>query len=1373
MNQEKDIITKDFGAINAIKGYRKQFLYTLYRILNDRDNNLVFQPEGLFEDLDIKNNKGEYIETIQIKSTQGTLNFSDLFSSKDSFFKRAKTAANNENITIKLVCFGKLSEELKDRSFARIKKKLQRKGFSDSQIDKICSKYSYEEVSEVELREEILSIIKSIELFSNPEVTIDLLLFWLYQIAEKQLSVTTRDFVKQLNLIGKYLNARVDFNASFGNVIQPLELKEFSHENIELYKEGFYYGVSAKFEHILAGVDIERTDKLLEVQTAFSKSNIVFIHGASGQGKSTLAYRFIKNNLSQFSAFELKLSSSSTDVLRAVNSLEELCKGLKFPVLLYIDVLPQYTFWGELVKELYDKANISLLITIRQEDWNSLAVEHHYNFADVELNFNKNEAQLLYSHLSKHKPDLKFVDFEESWRHIGEHSPLLEYVYLITQGETLKSRLKQQIRRIQEKVESKSTKDIEILRFVCLADSLNARVNYKNIVAKLDISNATYYIDFFQKEYLIQLSDNKQFLIGLHSVRSKIISEILFDDDIYSDKFSYIDRLLGFIHENDLHTFLLNAFDINYNINQCIFSLSKISFNTWTGYLYTLKALIWKGIYDYIFQKNTEYFDALYDSFKVGWFIFLKTDFSGLRKEESIINLIKTFPNDEVTKTSILEKFNSINNQFSPKEDIYKYCKDWVQDGTEFSGQSKGNKDWENLGELVFWCGELNLNPKINITFDDIFKYFEASQSVYPISSLLLGLKHFNYLSETEIIQLEELFVQTTRETYNIAEFELSKENVNTKYFFSLLEDESEKIEEKLSKNSFNERSMEIQNLLRKAFSGRKHFEIRGYGYNVFNIDIPDATFKSMPIENLPLSYLTQLNALIINLYNYKLRVNTWKDYVEKLIEERKAYLEALLLLKKGIILYFKNNKVGIDFFINHEKIIKDKISGNENPFPKCAVDKWGYQAETIKKETKEINLSTESNEQLNYVLTKLERLKSSQDDYFRTSSNFINQSFTAITNTIQKLLNPEFEPENDNINNVSEINLFDSLVHLLTYHEEFKTHFSKFGKQHELNSLEKSETNTLFELISLWKAFLYSPYRSNKNASRMANLNFELTKTQLLMRINKAFLKQKKESGSILKITTEREDKSLVLQVYASSGTYLSSLGDCLEFVIDVFSDMWHSSIKSLITKLNFEKVVIVPLFSGNPLNNKHVEIPIFRIDSIKEKLNSGDPIDNIFEIFDFPTDIRNELLESERLIPWDEQIMEIKYYEQLMGLVHSVKLIVGQIMELNQEFKNLDKQGQVILSRYQEKANHTFVKLLSENETGIEAILKFTQLYDELSELKEPIANSFVLIKELVQTSDYHKFPMIDLTRHIEILENYYMHFSELLIDEFLEEE
>jgi len=181
-------------AINAIKGYRRQFLYTLHRLLNNTDNDLVFEPEGFFEDLDIKDHKGNIIETIQVKNTSGTLVFSDLFSKKDSFYKRARKSVGLGVKTVKLVCFGNLSDELKDKTLQRISKKLIKKGFKEGQITNIANNYEFEIITEDSLRQAIISNIEKFENFINPVITLDLLLFWIYKVAERRLPITTKEF---------------------------------------------------------------------------------------------------------------------------------------------------------------------------------------------------------------------------------------------------------------------------------------------------------------------------------------------------------------------------------------------------------------------------------------------------------------------------------------------------------------------------------------------------------------------------------------------------------------------------------------------------------------------------------------------------------------------------------------------------------------------------------------------------------------------------------------------------------------------------------------------------------------------------------------------------------------------------------------------------------------------------------------------------------------------------------------------------------------------------------------------------------------------------------------------------------------------------
>ena len=67
----------DGDATGAYRGYRRQALYTLYRILTD--NIAKFQPEGK-EDLAIFQDTGQLSEIVQVKSyshalTPGSVNY--------------------------------------------------------------------------------------------------------------------------------------------------------------------------------------------------------------------------------------------------------------------------------------------------------------------------------------------------------------------------------------------------------------------------------------------------------------------------------------------------------------------------------------------------------------------------------------------------------------------------------------------------------------------------------------------------------------------------------------------------------------------------------------------------------------------------------------------------------------------------------------------------------------------------------------------------------------------------------------------------------------------------------------------------------------------------------------------------------------------------------------------------------------------------------------------------------------------------------------------------------------------------------------------------------------------------------------------------
>ena len=1353
------------GAVHAIKGYRRQFLYTLYRLLKERNSEYIFEPEGFFEDLDIKDQSGSILETIQVKNTSGTLVFSDLFSKSDSFYKRAKKATNSDVKVVKLACFGNLSEELKDKSLEKIKNKLVKKGFRENQISKIADVYDFEIVLETEIQNYIIDQIKGIDCFIDPEITIDLLLFWLYKIAEKRISITSKEFVEQLNLIGKYASERIDFHKNFGSTIKPLEIKEFSKENHEKYQEGFYIGVSAKYEHILADVDIKRVKWLQELKESFNKNSVVFIHGASGQGKSSLAYRYLKESQSQFASYELKLTNNYKEVLETINSLEALCKGLDFPVILYIDVVSQYLYWQEVIKELYDKSNLHFLITIRQEDWNRLSIEHQFSFTDIELNFDKSEAQQLYIKFSKYKPDLKFISFEESWEQVGENSPLLEYVYFITQGFTLKSRLKEQLRLIQEKVESKGTKEIEILRFVSLSDSFNSKINYKELIQYLQIDNPLLYIEYFEKEYLLQLSSDKMYLTGLHPVRSQIIADILFDNEGFINRTDYINKSISLVHEEDLHIFLLSSFNSGYNIKDCLTALSTTKLKSWSGYNNVYKALLWKGVFDYIFIDNLKAFEEFYLTYSDAWSLFLDLDYGNSRKAEALVDLIKSFHKEKEHQEQAIKICRELNDKLTPLDKTYRYCIAWLKKDFNFPSNGTNIKDWQAFGEFLFRISIIKLSQfNIPLVFNDVINFFESTSAVETMATVLLGMKESQIFSDINFNILESIFIQKLRTKYNIVKFQITEGHIHTQYFFDIVDFESENS----VKNPFHEKTLEIQNIIRRAFPKEQEYEIKGFGYNFLELEnLPDDTYKCMPRENLPISLVTEQNALVINLFNNSKRLKSWQNYVELVISNRKILVNTLASLMKGLITYFKDNSKGINYLIENEIKIKESVNSFIFSLPLCAVDKWGYKGE---KNEIPLDNKTENLQEHNLSHQKFNDLQETRRDYFSYSRNFINQSFMAITDTIHKINGPKYEFKDKNLNNVTEVNLFDSALNLFKYQSHFSKCFEKFTVPHELKQLIKKEADTITDLLTIWKEFLYSPYRISKQSSRKANLTFELTKNQLLQKIYSELIKTVNQIGIAINVNTDVEEKRLIMLVETTADNYIESIGACVDIAINVFSSMHHTSIKNLLTKLNFETLSIVPLFKSHPINNKYFELPLYRIDKVKELIYSEQENINIFEIFQFPSDINKNILHKENLLPWNERIPKLLTYEKIMGIASSMKLICQQYYKLIEDFGDVDELGSELLSKYKFKIINHFNSIIEEEHSNQQGLFTDSNLETSLIETMNDCIVKITSHLNDLSVNKMSDFNIELITDCSSILETNYLHYSEILIENYL---
>lgn len=1327
------------GAKSALKGYRTQFLYSLYRILTDYTKGYTFCVEGKYEDLDILDNQGNFLESIQVKNKQTSLSFSDLFSSKDSFFRRTlKLIQNNDNVKVKVVSFGYVSNDLIDKN--RLSKKLKKKNFNDSSIKQIIDCYEEPEiVDESTIEKAILDKLKTLNIFTDPRIALELLLFWIYKSGENQIKIDSISLLDDLNRIGKFLTEQNAFHSHYGNTIIPIKTKNLENENLEKLREGFFYGISAKYEHILADLDVLRNDKLYNIRDCFEKSNIVFIHGASGQGKSTLAYRYLHDFIDSSVVYELKISNDLNEVRQIINSLDALCKGLKFPVMVYLDVKPQNEYWNDILKELSNKTNLQFLITIRQEDWNKTVLGEEFDFDDIELNFNKIEAKVIYEFLSEYRTNLKFTDFEESWIEFGNKGMLLEYVYLINQGDKLKIRLENQINRLEN--ETKTT-ELEILRYVCLSDSFNAKIDYRKVINLLNVDNglSNSYIKLLEKEYLLKFDDDKKYLTGLHSIRSKILNEIFFEDNDYLEVADYIKNSIALIDEQDLHSFLLNSFENGLNVEELLNVLNEYKFTNWIGYLNTSRALIWKGVQDFIFKKNKEVYDHLYNEYRGFWNFIIPYDYSGV-SDGAFHTLFEQYIPDEVNND-----IKKIQSKFTPKSDVYDYLSRWLT-SCEFCEVSETHKNsLKYLGEFLFYIGNLNLAEKLQVRLKeqmiiDLVK--DEQNSIENSSILLLGLQVYQYPSDEFIQQIADITVKKLREKYNIIYLN-NDSDLECLYFFDLFQYEEDKAEE----NFFHKTSINVINILRYIFPFKNKYSIRGIWKTFSGIELPyDPSVKNIERKNLPIPYLVEINVLLNSLYSYQYRPDNWSDYSSLIHKQRTTYNELSKELIRSFIQYFRKN----DYSLFGEIItkIEDELKSLRTvQLPKNISDKWGYISEGQTKASMIEVDSNSNNEHLNkrIAIRRFKNYRDAQRDYFSSLENFLNQIGENILSIYK--IRVRGEVLEDYKPNQITYNIKNSIIKYSSFNEEFNKHFEKYFDSLLRKKIERTEMENVKVLFFCWKQFLNQKDRVNPKVFKNVNKAFTDTKTNLTKRIKRERQKIFDETGLSYTVEiTEDVQKKMVLTCEIDSEIYLGSI----LFARDLVQKTLNSddfSLKGIIVELNVDSVVYVPLFMGRALNRFAIEIYTHNLDKEID--------DNWYSYVNFLYSIENDVIKHLSLEFWNEEIDYIKDFEGVMGEISNLKEFINQIKHL--KLIDKDNSGELILNTYTSKISNVLksrIDSVKNNLKRLEPNFDDKELYNELNKIFNN-NNPIGVINDLEEIQN--------------MLIEIYHSFSQKLIDEFI---
>lgn len=1187
------------GATASYRGYRKQALYALSRICSNSPQHF-FQPEK-YEDLTIFDDTSKVLEVIQVKDYSDPLSISDFSSpdKSDSFFRRSlQLVKEHPAANIKIVSFGPIGKEMADAwngdKSARelIRKKLNKHGFTPQEADKLFICVSIHKEDEERLTDQILSDIRKSLAGIDPASTLDLLHFWLFRASENKEVITYGGLKEKVNSVGRYLAERATHHREWFTSIVPLEDNIIREDERDTLAKEFYQGIGTQYRHILSGFDVRRQDKLRAIDFALNNKRVVVIHGASGQGKSTLAYRYLHDFFPEQWRFEIRLVENRQHALQIARALEGHARAINVPMVVYIDVSPRDIGWSDLVKELSIQKNIYVLVTIREEDFRRTYISRSdFDFETIELTFNETEAIEIFESLTAVQRSGHFLSFDEAWKRFGSKGPLLEFVYLVTQNEALQDRLRSQIARLQDLVrEGKfGRNEIKMLRMVAVASAYDARLAIEPLCRYLDLIEPSRTIELFESEFLLKQSSDKRNIEGLHPIRSSIMSEFLTDDS--SNPWLEVAlECLPIIVEDDLEVFLLHTFSKHKKEAKALFvTILDHQPQTWTGMAGVLRALLWYGVSEYI-ADNEALIRETFEKFNVGWHLVLDFDIANVSKGKTV-NLFKNmdFVSEETRKS-----IDSYQDRQTSKDKVFIYASEWLSKRGQITLPPDTLSDWTGASELCYWISQLNIKAPIVSAFTE--KDLDEAIERLPIDCLADICFALSFLWEDRFekwlqINKEEILSRYKSET-NTVHLEDDGNTIRT-HFIIALKDEIKDDD----KTAHTEAVWRIE-LLRKLFPVRQTYGSQGYGHRFEILEIPhDETFKTgISAEHLLPQWAVTINSYFSGLGNYMFRPRTWLDYSESTNEIRKVILESLHELNKALVIYFrKQTPVNIFDHLNATKWDNIIVLVSRPPLlPQCTVDEWGF--------IREGSLLTQRNGIVAaFNLMPYKRYLSASREYINSLSNFFQQSTDVIllNSKIGKAKSTEEKTAirrkaeeigiRSNFIALSNLNFAEGSKNLLPFQKEFKRLFAACVDRDLLAQLEKEEQKTVIRTWSLWYQFAFHPGRVFQNPEIEASGKLDDTLSQLRRDINRQFkrlrdrdVKARFHEGMLwdgkpaLFITY---DIANPIKLYEAFEAVISSLKSAL-------GTIEPNSLKYYALDLWWPTIAIVPLVKGKSLN-------------------------------------------------------------------------------------------------------------------------------------------------------------------------------------------
>jgi hypothetical protein len=699
------------------RGYRRQALYCLFRLFDDGlPDNYVIHPEGN-EDLAIYNPDGELIEIVQVKDHSSPLTVSSF---EQPFYKRiSEYCGPDSTVTVKIATFGDVGPELakaldneqenpKRSIETLVKERHGKPGLSLEEAKNIFSHLESEQVNEEILTSKLLDQLKGTITSGDPVRAFEYLMWWLVSSSEHQKKLNRLQTIDQLNQIGRFIDHRAAHEHEWNISIKPIEYPTPSKLEEEKLRSEFFQGGRVRPRHIAAKLDVPRIEALHEINKLFQQENVVILRAASGQGKTTLAYRYLLEWAPDDFRYEILQAADLQHARRMSAAIKGHTEAIDVPTVVYLDVRPGDNVWVEFVRELSDVSSLRILVTIREEDWfRSRVTKDHFSFSDYSVVFDEATGREMFRALKVSGLGETLLDFSEAWSKLGERKTLFEFVYLTTQNEQLSERIKTQISSLKDQVNNGSLGEAELklLRLVAIASAYEARIKLKELVQCVNVPEPLRTIERFSNEYLLRTSNDGRYVEGFHAIRSEIIAGEL-SDEVLQSRGEIEEEVLPLLVEDDLESFLLYSFSRNpLSADKIAQSLGSISFQTWSGARGVFTALQWLGLKRYV-DANATLIQNMREIYGGGWCLVLDWDLAQVYGNDGI-GFLDSFRHISKDMEFTAVSAKKIQEQQTDKDDVFVYVSNWMKYFIVPDSEQYTIKELMALAEVLFWLGHL------------------------------------------------------------------------------------------------------------------------------------------------------------------------------------------------------------------------------------------------------------------------------------------------------------------------------------------------------------------------------------------------------------------------------------------------------------------------------------------------------------------------------------------------------------------------------------------------------------------------------------------------------------------------------------------